>query len=388
MRPLLLTVLLAASAALAELPAPWKSADLGFVNTAGTAAADAGTFTVTASGSDIWDLADGGHFVYQPITGSFMLTARIVSLENTNEWAKAGVMFRSTTGPGAKHAFMCLTPSQGADFQRREMVDSESLNFGPQPAPLPYWVRLVRLGDAFSGFSSADGQNWTAHGTVGVLLTQQCLAGLAVSAHNNDAVTKAVIDNVKFEPIRGVSEPWKAQDIGAVGITGSTIDIGGTLQITASGDDIWNSADAFHYVYQPWSGDGQITARVVSLSASNEWAKCGVMFREKLEAGARHAYLPLTANWGPNFQRRPEPDAESFNTGVDDAARAPYWVRLVRAGSTFTAYTSTDGKTWHQAASETIAMGADIYVGVAVTSHDNGVTTDAVVDHLKVEKPN
>ena len=51
---------------------------------------------------------------------------------------------------------------------------------------------------------------------------------------------------------------------------------------------------------------------------------------------------------------------------------APYWVRLTRTGNTFIGYMSPDGNNWTQVGStQTISMNANVYVGLAVTSHNN-----------------
>lgn len=50
----------------------------------------------------------------------------------------------------------------------------------------------------------------------------------------------------------------------------------------------------------------------------------------------------------------------------------PHWVKLVRSGSTFTGYRSSDGVNWQQIDSVTISMNTDVYVGIAVT---NGTTS-------------
>src|SRR5262249_16817079 len=54
------------------------------------------------------------------------------------------------------------------------------------------------------------------------------------------------------------------EDVGTPGdpaIPGSATFTGGTYTITASGSDIWDTADHFHYLYRPLLGDGEISAR-------------------------------------------------------------------------------------------------------------------------------
>ncbi len=155
----------------------------------------------------------------------------------------------------------------------------------------------------------------------------------------------------------------------------------GAIIMNGIGTDIWNNGDQFRYAYKSLSGNGSITVRVDSIILSNEWAKAGVMIRETLEAGSKHAFVALTPtpSHGLSFQRRPTANAASANTDVADIA-LPHWVKLTRAGNTFTAQQSEDGETWTDivvSPALDIAMAADVYIGLAVCSHDAAIVTAA-----------
>jgi predicted phage tail protein len=61
---------------------------------------------------------------------------------------------------------------------------------------------------------------------------------------------------------------------------------------------------------------------------------------------------------------------------------APYWVRLVRNGNTFTGYRSPNGTTWTQQGTTTISMGSTVYVGLALTSHNSASLCASVFDNV------
>jgi len=94
-------------------------------STGGFVEGPVGTFTVNGSGTDIWnngtagDYRDEFHFAYKTLTGTGTIIARVDSVQNTNGWAKAGVMIRETLEPGSRHAFACVTPSSGVASQGR-----------------------------------------------------------------------------------------------------------------------------------------------------------------------------------------------------------------------------------------------------------------------------
>jgi len=155
----------------------------------------------------------------------------------------------------------------------------------------------------------------------------------------------------------------------------------GAIIMNGIGTDIWNNGDQFRYAYKSLSGNGSMTVRVDSIALSNEWAKAGVMIRETLEAGSKHAFVALTPtpSHGLSFQRRPTADAASANTDVADIA-LPHWVKLTRTGNVFAAQQSEDGETWTDivvSPALDIAMAANVYIGLAVCSHDTAIVTGA-----------
>lgn len=178
--------------------------------------------------------------------------------------------------------------------------------------------------------------------------------------------------------------PWATGDIGAVAAAGSASYSNGTFTIEGSGADIWNAADEFRYVYQSLSGDGEVIARVETQENTNGWAKAGVMIRESLDAGSKHAMTVMTPANGASFQRRTATGGTSTSTTTAGLA-APRWVRIVRSGDSFTSFQSADGSSWTQIGSAiTVAMGTTVHAGLAVTSHSDGVLSTATFSNVSV----
>jgi phosphatidylserine/phosphatidylglycerophosphate/cardiolipin synthase-like enzyme len=179
--------------------------------------------------------------------------------------------------------------------------------------------------------------------------------------------------------------PWADQDVGSTSAAGSASDASGTFTITATGADIWGTADAFHYVYQPLNGNGTVIARVATVQEANAWSKAGVMIRESLAANSAHAIMLVSAAKGVALQWRPSTGAASQSTAGSTSA-PPRWVKLVRSGATFTGYESADGTTWTTVGSATISMSAStVYVGLAVTSHTTSGSSTATITSVAVQ---
>jgi glucose/arabinose dehydrogenase/regulation of enolase protein 1 (concanavalin A-like superfamily) len=185
-----------------------------------------------------------------------------------------------------------------------------------------------------------------------------------------------------FSVSNALPAPWVTANIGNAGIAGSAGYSNGTFTVSGSGSDIWGTNDAFRYVYQPFSGNVDIRARVTGVTNTNAWAKAGVMIRETLNADSKHAMVVVTPGQGVAFQRRANTGGSSTHTAASGSA--PYWVRLVRSGNTFTAYRSSTGSTWTQIGSATISMTANVFVGLPVTSHNNSSLCTATFTNVSV----
>ncbi len=175
---------------------------------------------------------------------------------------------------------------------------------------------------------------------------------------------------------------WQTQDVGSVGVTGNASISNGTFTVQGSGANIWDAADAFRYVYQPLSGDGEIVARVTGVQNTHQSAKAGMMIRESLTAGSRHATMSVTPGAGLEFLRRSATGGTTAWSGASGAA--PNWVRLTRSGNTLSGYVSNDGTTWTLIGSETITMTSSVYIGLAVTSHNNSALNQSAFDNVRV----
>jgi endoglucanase len=178
-------------------PPPWIAADIGSTGLAGTATSDGGVFSVGGSGADIWGTADAFRYVYVPVSGNFTITARVVGVGDTDVWAKAGVMIRESLNANSRNAFVAVTPGNGVTWQWRSSVGGTTGNANTSGLNAPYWVRIVRSGNTFSGYRSTDGATWVQQGNSQTLsMAATVYAGLAVTSHNNTRLCTATFDNV------------------------------------------------------------------------------------------------------------------------------------------------------------------------------------------------
>jgi hypothetical protein len=163
-----------------------------------------GAWTVTGSGHDIWDQADGFHFVYKPLVGDGMIQARVVSMTNSDYWAKAGVMIRDTLSGNSRDAYVTMTPHNQVQFLDRAATGDNATEADPGTATgiaFPMWVRVVRQGNNFTGFWSPDGTTWNQlGGAVTINMGPVTYVGLVTSSHNNGVIVTSMFDNVSIVP--------------------------------------------------------------------------------------------------------------------------------------------------------------------------------------------
>lgn len=190
-----------------SLPSPWQNRDIGSVAIAGSASYSGGTFTVRGAGSDIWNTLDEFHYAYQTLNGDGTIIARVASVQNTNVWAKAGVMIRDGLSDAARHAMMVVTPGSGSSFQRRTAVGGASTNTQGPVVVSPYWVRLVRTGSTLTGSISSDGASWTTIGSDTIALGTSAMVGLAVTSHDDTQLCTATFTNVSISGVGFRQDP-------------------------------------------------------------------------------------------------------------------------------------------------------------------------------------
>jgi regulation of enolase protein 1 (concanavalin A-like superfamily) len=252
------------------------------------------------------------------------------------------------------------------------------------------WVDTVSNENGFVIERSTDGANYAQVGTVAANATTypdlsaqpstaywyrvRAFAGAAQSTYAGPAAVTT--------PAPTLPAPWVQADVGAVAAAGSGSATNGVFTVRGSGADIWAAADEFHYVYQPWSGNGTIIARVLSVQNTNSGAQGGVMFRESLAAGSKHAAIVLLPGGGVGLVSRSSTGGTSSVSTANGAV--PYWLKLVRNGSTLTASTSANGSAWTALGSVTISMTSSILVGLLACSKNDGVVCTTTYDNVSV----
>jgi ABC-type transport system involved in multi-copper enzyme maturation permease subunit len=258
-----------------------------------------GTLTVGCPGAPIGPggeaVNDSFYFVHQPLPGDGTITVRVASLTgrySTNggvsgstagnplagyaagvqAWAKAGIMIKASTTPGAAYAAMLVTGGNGVRMQYDYTGDIAGLP-GVVTASSPRWLRLVRSGGTITGYDSLDGAHWTRVGAVslpglpstaqvGLFTASPTYEVYSQSAGNGGGTGGPTLATAAFDSLTASwpAGTWAGTSVGAGGGSGSPGPAGlgngpsnpfyggykqaaGTFTVTGSGDIAPNVPD-------------------------------------------------------------------------------------------------------------------------------------------------
>lgn len=201
-------------------------------------------------------LEDRFHFMHQPLSGDGTITARILSQDDTGDWAKAGIMIKQSAEPKTPYAAMLVTPGHGVRFQADFTTD-----IAGDAGGTPVWLRLTRSGTTVTGYTSPDGAAWRQVGSVDLAgLPANAEAGMfaaspasgtrvirrggSTSASPDYQPSTATFDSVTLAPASGGPVgAWKSDEVGGgveypdgTTLVGEASESGGTFSVTGTGD--------------------------------------------------------------------------------------------------------------------------------------------------------
>ncbi len=149
-----------------------------------------------------------------------------------------------------------------------------------------------------------------------------------------------------------------------------------TMTSNHSGD-VWLDYDTCHFVYQELTGDGVIMARIdgvkdlITDGVPPEWVRSGLMIRESVEPGSRHAGICMEVAQNMAWAL--------YRAGTDDGAAAPndthrgpktstlpVWLKLMRTGNLFTMSVSFDGTSWAGLVDPNVQVTAEVEMSETV----------------------
>ncbi|MBO5278198.1 MAG: hypothetical protein J6B06_01730 [Lachnospiraceae bacterium] len=232
---------------------------------------------------------------------------------------------------------------------------------------------------------------------------------ISVRAYDNDGnATQSDTARLHVNSAAGTGE-WNSIDVGNPAVKGTASFMDGVLTVKGAGKlgksegsqsgSVYNdvTTDDFQYVYQEFTGDGELKAKLDSYLIVDNHTFNGLMIRESLENNAACVAVGLTmtkiwndmeSTWAAFMVSRGQTGGKlpKIDSSVDSASSAEKagipiipslnfkegdtfngtWLKLIRKGDTFTGEVSEDGESWQTIGTLEIKLPETVYIGFAV----------------------
>ncbi len=199
------------------LPTPWTTQDIGATGLTGGASHSNGVFTVAGAGGDIWGTTDAFRYVSQTTSGDVEIVTRVAAIQNTNQYAKAGVMLRQALTAGSAHVVLDVRPDGSVEFMTRSASGGSTSYLSSGSQPVPTWLKLSRSGNTVTGSVSSNGTTWTTVGSTTTTIPASANIGLAVTSHDVNTLNTSTFDNVTVGTPSNPPPPWTADSVDDTG---------------------------------------------------------------------------------------------------------------------------------------------------------------------------
>ncbi len=393
-------VTLAPPPATAPCPTGWHCTDIGNPQLTGNQSLSKTTMTVQGAGDDISGTWDQFHYVWKTLAADGTISVRVRTQAPTDPWAKAGLMIRQNSDPGAAGYTVLVTPGNGIVVKERLANGYQFIQIAHIKGVAPTYLQITRSFNFYTAYISNDGATWTTipDSTFIIDMPGPLMAGLAVTSFNT-----GLLDTVDFDDFTLSSQappapsscpaPWTCQDVGAVPLAGSQQfnqpnPLSQDWTVLGAGN-IGNASDAFRYVWQPMTGNGTLVTDVLTQDETDPWASAGLMLRASLAANAASYAVLMTPGHGLIVQYRSAAGAQAvIQTSIP--LGTPAYLQIGRVGNTFTAYTSSNEVDWVPIAGSRVSLnlGASVLAGLAVASHNPQALSTAQFDRLQIYPQN
>ncbi|VTT99044.1 cellulose-binding domain protein : Cellulose-binding domain protein OS=Laribacter hongkongensis (strain HLHK9) GN=LHK_00825 PE=4 SV=1: PA14: PKD: Lectin_legB [Gemmataceae bacterium] len=180
------------------------------------------------------------------------------------------------------------------------------------------------------------------------------------------STVKQVVPATQLYATRG----WLDTDIGTPAASGSLAAANGSYTVRGSGS-LGGTADAGHFAYQSVTKDGNVAARITSLSGGTG----GVMLRAGTGASDAFAAVTIVPGQGAVFTARTATGGAATSSAAVPAGTQP-WVKLVRNGNLVSGYVSETGAegSWRLVGTAGVAL-PRVALGGLVAGSAAGVAT-------------
>lgn len=188
---------------------------------------------------------------------------------------------------------------------------------------------------------------------------------------------------------------------GAIGIFEGRTDVGETVHpgvaeydaakktytVTAAGENMWSTKDAFYFLWKKVSGDIELSADIAfPQEGGRPHRKAALILKQDMDPDGVYADVALHGSGLSALQYRRAKGAttQDIELNIDMPQRA----RIAKRGDEITMFLSMHGEPLHQAgASIKLHFDGPFYAGIGLCSHNKDVTEIAIFSNVELKKP-
>lgn len=324
-------------------------------------------------------LSGVGLYTYQwrrngtPIPGATESTLTLDPVRRSDDSARFTCAVSNTQGSVTSlEAILTVTPdttpprlisARNLGPAQVEVVFSEAV-----AAPSATTVANYRLNNGATLSKAAFGTDQTTVILTTSVLTLGAAYTLEVSGVHDQAQSPNTLEagaTVGFVPAE-----YTPQTIGNPPLAGSAVPRSDGVDVRGSGQ-LGGTSDACQFAWQQRTGDFDERTRLAAFDPTDPFARAGLMARESFAPNSRFvAAVATPGTVGCFFLARTTPGGGANPTGFFPVNYPATWLRLKRAGNTFTAYAGYDGEAWVELGRTTVTLPATVYLGPAVGSRN------------------
>jgi Tol biopolymer transport system component len=178
----------------------------------------------------------------------------------------------------------------------------------------------------------------------------------------------------------------RSTDVGQVSLPGSARfdPAAGRYQITGGGANMWDTDDAFHFVWRQVSGDLKLSTRIAFVgTAGDPHRKAGWMVRQDLDPNAAYVDAVVHGDGLISLQYRAEKGGPTRE--IQAPLKAPAAIRLERDDNLFTLSVAGPDGLFQPVGSMTVTLADPVYAGLAVCAHDDTRRETAVFSEVDMQ---
>jgi len=218
--------------------------------------------TLSGAGRDIYQGTSEFRYAYKKLTGDGSITIRVDSVKTLAAWTKAGVMIRENLEPLGMHVHMISAAQQSlVEWMYRGTTNSSTttgFDTGADAAPLPVWLKITRVGNAFTGEYSLNGTTWTkvtqtngTASTITLTMPTSVYIGMVVCSLVADEL--AVADFSQIKTTGNITGNWQTADIGVAQPSNGAEQMYVVLQDSAGKTKVVNHPDPQATLKSDWT---------------------------------------------------------------------------------------------------------------------------------------